>query len=211
MDQRQSAQHPFSRPQPLPLSRDVRYAPIPPPPYYSQQLPGRQDLPPQTGPFLHQRNDGDRTRTPPVSDPNRLYCQPMTSQYPPNPFSAAHSPIADYNHSHSRQGSKGSRADYGNGSVDRYKAYGPEGTFNSVSCHYCCLSPPIIQLLARCKSTLLQFYICDLLCATQAARKPATVSGARIAVISPPVVQASPREIYRFPVANDTYVFRQDA
>ncbi|KAI4123540.1 MAG: hypothetical protein LQ347_006112, partial [Umbilicaria vellea] len=126
MDQRQSAQHPFSRPQPLPLSRDVRYAPVPPPPYYSQQLPARPDLPPQTGPFLHQPNEVDRTGTPPVSDRTRLYSQPVTSQYPPHPFRAAHSPIADYKHNHSRPGSKVSGADYGDGGVDRYKTYGPE-------------------------------------------------------------------------------------
>lgn len=136
MDQRQPTQHPFSRPQQLPLSRDVRYAPIPPPPYSSQQLPARQDLPQQTGPFLHPRNDIDLTRTPPVADQIRLYRQPMTSQYPPNPFTAAHSPIPDYSHNHSRQGSKGSGAEYGNGGADRYKAYGSEGMLKIVSCCY---------------------------------------------------------------------------
>lgn len=40
--------------------------------------------------------------------------------------------------------------------------------------------------------SVLQFYIRDFHCATQAAREPATVSGARIAVLSPPVIQASP-------------------
>lgn len=174
MDQRQSAQHPFSRPQPLPLSHDVRYVPIPPPPYFSQQLPARQDLPPQTGPFLHHRNDIDRTRTPPVTDRNGLYRQPTTSQYQPNPFSAAHSPVVDY-HNHSRQGSKGSGADYGNGSVDRYKAYGPEGTSKAVCCHYYRSLAPF-QLLARCTSSLLRLYTWDFQDTAQAARTPATTS-----------------------------------
>ena len=132
MDQRQSAQHPFSRPQPLPLSRGARYAPIPPPPYSSQQLPTRQELPQQAGSFLHPRNEIDRTRSPPVTDQNRLYRHPMTSQYPPNPFSAAHSPVAEINQHHARRGSKGSGAEYGNGGADRYKAYGPEGTFKTI-------------------------------------------------------------------------------
>ena len=132
MDQRQSAQHPYSRPQPQPLSRDVRYAPIPPPPYSSQSVSARQELPQQNGPFLQQRNDIDRTRTPPVTDQNRPYRHPMTSQYPPNPFSASRSPVADYNHNHPRRGSKGSGAEYGNGSGDRYKPYGAEGMSKTV-------------------------------------------------------------------------------
>lgn len=166
MDQRQTAQHPFSRPQPLPLARDVRYAPIPPPPYSAQQVPARQDLTQQIGPFLHQRNDIDRTRTPPVTDQNRLYRQPMTAQYPPNPFGAAHSPVADYNHNQSRRGSKGSGAEYGNGSADRYKAYGPEGMLRTVS-YLCHRSFQSLHPVARGRFRSIEYCICDPLYRTQ--------------------------------------------
>lgn len=215
MDQRQSAQHPFSRPQPLPLSRDVRYAPIPPPPYSSQQLPARQELAQQPGSFLHPRNEIDRTRTPPATDQNRLYRHPMTSQYPPNPFSAAHSPVAEFSQNHARHGSKGSGAEYGNGSADRYKAYGPEGTFRPFSC----LSFRSFQLcwsLARGISRSIWVYFYDSCYIVQAdllrgfwcnhVRPRFT----RDTSLSARAISMSKRELYRFSVAITIRIIRQD-
>ena len=57
MDPRRPAQHPFSRPQTHRTNSDVRFAPIPPPPYSSQPPAPRPESLHGNDPFFRRRNE----------------------------------------------------------------------------------------------------------------------------------------------------------
>lgn len=124
MDPRHSAQHPFSRPPSHPTIHESRFAPIPPPPYSSQQSSMPSDLLHGNDPFLRRRNERERERedyrtSSPISNRTQPYTLPNTPSYTASPLFP--SAIRD---------TQPSRTPYGNGRPEQYTTQRSEsGTY----------------------------------------------------------------------------------
>lgn len=110
MDPRHSTQHPFSRPPSHQAIRESQFAPIPPPPYSSQQSTMPTDSLHGNDPFLRRRNEHDNYRTsPPISNPTQPYTLSNTPSYTTSPLFTP--TIRD---------TQLSRTSYGNGRPERF-------------------------------------------------------------------------------------------
>lgn len=133
MDPRHSAQHPFSRPPSHQTLRDSRFAPIPPPPYSSQQSAMPADSLHGNDPFLRRRNERDDYRTSsPLSNQTQPYTLPNTPNTPNYTASPLFSPAI--------RDTQTSRTPYGNGRSERYTTQRPEsGTYLRGFILLCCV------------------------------------------------------------------------
>lgn len=120
MDPRHSTQHPFSRPPSHQPIRESQFAPIPPPPYSSQQSTMPTDSLHGNDPFLRRRNERDNYRTSsPISNPTQPYTLSNTPSYTTSPLFT--STIRD---------TQPSRTPYGNGRPERFTTQRSEsGTY----------------------------------------------------------------------------------
>ena len=118
MDQRRSAPHPFSRLQTSQTSHDPRFAPIPPPPYSSQPIAQKTNIPINSDPFFRRGSEQDQLRrSPPSTNPPRTYNFPSNPQLTANIFPGS----SDFaNIAQPRRNSYGSAIPFGAGGFDRY-------------------------------------------------------------------------------------------